>query len=269
MSAISVFVFILLVYKIIESDITLIWKQLLSIAISFVTYLLFFNWKVSLIICIGISFHEYCHILAARKLGISTKGFYLIPFLGGVALMESRPRSRKDQAIIYLMGPLGGGLLSILIGCLYFFFRIPILGQASIWMLYINLFNLLPFSILDGGRLLESITYSINRTFGMFCSILSTIIGAIVLWTFSPVIALIVSVYAGASLSKEINDWNHHRNGRAYLASEDWLNEIKKQSNIGILLTIISWSLTIIILYFSKLLLENTFNLSPLDLFNK
>lgn len=264
---ISICISIYAVYRIIGSDLPLIARQLFSFILTFVTYLLFFNWKVALIICAGISFHEYCHILAARKAGIPTKGFFLIPFLGGIALMDKVPSSRKDQALIYLMGPLGGGLFSILIGVIYLYSGIPIIGQAAIWMIYINLFNLLPFSILDGGQLLGSVTYSINRTLGLFSSILSTIVAIIILWKFNPMISVLIFIYGGLPLINEIINWNNTRLGKYYLVDNNYLNAPVKQSRLQMSITLFSWALTAGILFYSKCYLEQNCGLSPLDLF--
>lgn len=267
MSLVSIFISIFLVYKIVQSDLPQLVRQLLSAAITFAVYLLVFNWKAALIICIGISFHEYCHILAARKVGIPTRGFYLIPFVGGVALMEKVPLSRKDQALISLMGPLGGGVFSILIGIIYLYTGIPFIGQAAIWMIYINLFNLLPFSILDGGQLLNTITYSINRGFGLACAILSTIAAIIILWNFNPTISVLVFIYGGIPLIQEIYDWNAARSGKTYLISEKYFNVPVKLSRLQMFLTLASWLTTALVLYSSKYYLEQIFNLSPFDMF--
>lgn len=267
MSLISVCISVYVVYKIIGSNLPLVARQLFSFILTFVTYLLFFNWKVALVICVGISFHEYCHILAAHKVGIPTKGFFLIPFLGGIALMDKAPSSRKDQAIIYLMGPLGGGLFSILIGVIYLYSGIPIIGQAAIWMIYINLFNLLPFSILDGGQLLSSVTYSINRTLGLFSSILSTIIAIVILWSFNPAISVLVFIYGGLPLIVEAINWNNVRLGKDYLVDNNYFNIPLRQSRSQMLITLFAWTATIGILYYSKYYLEQNFNLNPFDLF--
>ena len=267
MSLVSIFISIFLVYKIVQSDLPQLVRQLLSAAITFAVYLLVFNWKAALIICVGISFHEYCHILAARKVGIPTKGFYLIPFVGGIAFMEKVPSSRKDQALISLMGPLGGGVFSILIAAVYLYTGIPVIGQAAIWMIYINLFNLLPLSILDGGQLLNTITYSINRSFGLACAILSTIIAIIILWSFNPAISVLVFVYGGFPLIQEISDWNAARSGNIFLISEKYFDVPLKLSRFQMFLTFISWLATAAMLYSSKCYLEKNFNLNPFDLF--
>src|ERR1700722_4962725 len=156
-----------------------------SAVITFACFALMFNWKVSLLLMTAIGFHEQCHVWAAQYLKLKTKSFIFIPFLGGISFVLGSHKTRMQQAIVVLGGPVGGGLLALIIAGIYYLTGIPWLAATSYWMFWLNVMNLLPFAFLDGGQLLGCITYSINQTLGVVCFAVSTFIGAIVLAQFN------------------------------------------------------------------------------------
>jgi Zn-dependent protease/CBS domain-containing protein len=117
---------------------------------------------------LSVIFHEFCHSLVARRLGLPMKGITLFIF-GGVAEMGDEPPSAKVEFWMAIAGPLSSFLLAII------FYLIYVQGLAAKWTLpvngvirylaYINVllavFNLLPAFPLDGGRVLRSILWGI------------------------------------------------------------------------------------------------------------
>ena len=117
----------------------------------------------------SIIFHEVSHSLVARQFGLPMKGITLFIF-GGVAEMESQPKSPKVEFLMAIAGPIS----SIFLGSLLYFIRSA--GQTMGWskplngvlqyLMVINFilagFNLLPAFPLDGGRILRSILWSIK-----------------------------------------------------------------------------------------------------------
>ena len=55
-------------------------------AASFAGYAILFSWKFALLLMIAVGWHESGHVWAMKKMGIKTKGFYFIPFVGGAAV---------------------------------------------------------------------------------------------------------------------------------------------------------------------------------------
>lgn len=242
-------------------------KQIGFALVTFAIYTAIFNWQVAAVLCVGIGFHEYSHLWAARRLGLSTKGFYLIPFLGGLALVTERPKTRSDQAFIALMGPIGGGALALVTAGAYVLTDIPVLGTAAAWMLYVNLFNLLPLSILDGGQIMDTITHSINRTLGFVCQAASTAIAIVFLWHFSPVLSIFVVLMGGPPVVREYKNWNNYRHGRDYLVDENYLHPMKPQSMKNVAFTVAAWFGTAGVLLLLKVYLESVRNVHLMDLF--
>lgn len=153
-------------------------------AFSFAGYALLFSWKFALLIMIAIGFHESGHVWAMKKMGIKTKGFYFLPFVGGAAIASENYRTYGENAFIAIMGPIWGLLMAFGTVCLYWFTDNPLWAAAGAWMATINLFNLLPVNPLDGGQLMKCIAFSINKSFGYVFMGVSLISGAIILWTF-------------------------------------------------------------------------------------
>jgi Zn-dependent protease len=135
-------------------------------AVSMVSYAYLFTWKFAIMIMVLLLVHEYGHIWAMKRCGLSVKGIYFIPFLGAAAVTEEMFKSRRDEAYIAIMGPIFGFALSGIALVVYIVTQNALFGAAAGWMAMINLFNLLPINPLDGGRIMKSIAFSINSKFG-------------------------------------------------------------------------------------------------------
>ena len=82
--------------------------QFILIIFTFSIYQVLLGWKIALLLVFGIGFHEMCHLWMAKRQGIPTGGFYMIPFLGGVAMIKGRYESLWQQSLVVLAIPLGG-----------------------------------------------------------------------------------------------------------------------------------------------------------------
>jgi len=102
--------------------------------------------------------HEIGHAVAIRAKGLRTGFMVFIPFVGGAVTLRDQPRSAYDDAQIGLAGPAAGTVASL--GCL----QIYKWTADPLWLLIaflgfgLNLFNLLPIGLLDGGRISAAIT---------------------------------------------------------------------------------------------------------------
>lgn len=219
-------------------------KQIGSVLLTLAVYSWLINWQAAILLVIAVGFHEMSHLWAARKMKLETGGFYLMPFMGGVAFITQRYRTLGEQAFVVLLGPAGGGLLAVITAVVYHFTHIQFLAAAAVWMCYLNLFNLLPLSFMDGGQLLDTVTYSINRTFGFVLRVVSTLVALVVLFKLAPVIAIMVLVFGGVSLVKEYNNWKAYREGNFHLCSSEYIYPPKKLTLGQGALTVGGWILT-------------------------
>ena len=128
---------------------------------AFASWSLIFNWQFALMLLGVIVFHEYGHIRAMKKFGIPTKGIYLIPFFGGVAVGD-KASTYWQEVYISMMGPVFGLYMSLAFWAAFLVTGIPTLGMVATFSALVNLFNLLPVYPLDGGHVLKAITLSAN-----------------------------------------------------------------------------------------------------------
>lgn len=133
---------------------------------SMASYIYLFTWPFAIMVMISLFIHELGHIIAMKRCGLKTKGIYFIPFLGAAAVTDEMFKSRRDEAYIAIMGPIFGLALSGIVLIIYMVTQNALFAAVAGWMAMINLFNLLPISPLDGGRIMKSITFSTNSKLG-------------------------------------------------------------------------------------------------------
>jgi Zn-dependent protease len=104
-------------------------------------------------------FHEYGHLRAMRSFGIKTKGMYLIPFVGGIAVGENAKTHWQD-VYIAMMGPVFGLAMTIAFYAAYLATSNHFAGLVASISALVNVFNLLPIHPLDGGRVVRALVFS-------------------------------------------------------------------------------------------------------------
>src|SRR5919198_5892405 len=116
------------------------------------------GWAAAIGFVVLLFVHEMGHWIVMRLKGVPASAPLFIPFLGAMIGMRALPRSVKDEAEIGIAGPIAGtaGALACLgLEALYGGRLWPLLALLG---LYLNLFNLLPVSPLDGGRIVAAIS---------------------------------------------------------------------------------------------------------------
>ena len=146
------------------------------------SWLFSIEFAIALILCLV--FHEYGHIRAMKYFGLKTKGIYLIPFVGGLAISDDKINTRWQDIVISIMGPTFGLILSIVCLLGYWLTDIEILAGIAVFNALLNLFNMLPVLPLDGGHVLKSIAFSINSRVGIVACALGAALGVFVSYHF-------------------------------------------------------------------------------------
>ncbi len=103
--------------------------------------------------------HEYGHYIMAKLAGLNPSRPGLIPYLGGYVLFDE-PNNQNELFKVAIMGPVFGGVLGIISLYLYLVFDGVFFYRLAIISLILNLFNLLPFSILDGAKVFMALGYN-------------------------------------------------------------------------------------------------------------
>jgi Zn-dependent protease len=142
------------------------------------SWLFSIEFALALIACLV--FHEYGHIRAMKHFGMKTKGIYLIPFIGGLALSDERINTRWQDVVISIMGPTFGLLLSIACLVVYWLTGNVFFAGLAAFNALLNLFNLLPILPLDGGHILKSISFSMNSVTGLIACVAGAAIGVFI-----------------------------------------------------------------------------------------
>jgi Zn-dependent protease len=131
---------------------------LLSMLLAVWAYAMLWGLPFALGFVLLIFVHEMGHALVMQQQGIRAGAPVFIPFVGAVIAMKSMPRNAWVEALVGIGGPVLGsvGALVCLIvgwagGSLFWY------GLAYTGFL-INLFNLIPISPLDGGRIVGVIS---------------------------------------------------------------------------------------------------------------
>ena len=124
-----------------------------TMIISMFAYSLVFGWKYAVGFVLLIFFHEMGHFIAARQRGLDVGAPTFIPFVGAWIQLKEMPHDVHTEAYIGFAGPLVGTLAAMV--C-YLIAR-ETDSQLMLALAYsgfmINLFNLIPISPLDGGRI--------------------------------------------------------------------------------------------------------------------
>ncbi|MFA7554163.1 MAG: site-2 protease family protein [Spongiibacteraceae bacterium] len=130
-------------------------------------YAWLFTVEFALVIVACLVIHEYGHVRAMQYFGIKTKGIYLIPFVGGLAVSDDKINTRWQDVVISIMGPCFGLLMSLACLLIYWLTDIELFAGAAVLSALLNLFNLLPILPLDGGHVLKSISFSMRSWVGL------------------------------------------------------------------------------------------------------
>jgi tetratricopeptide (TPR) repeat protein len=126
-----------------------------TLVITYVALQLPFSTYSILILLAGILLHELGHFLAMLVYRYRDSDSLCVQLMGTASAAGKENVACWKQIIIILMGPLPGIVAGFLLLALHQRDPIPWLYEAAIIFLLLNYLQLLPFSSLDGGRLLR------------------------------------------------------------------------------------------------------------------
>jgi Zn-dependent protease len=136
--------------------------MLLTMAVSVAAYALFFGPIFAVGFVALLLAHEMGHWLVLRAKGVPASAPIFVPFLGAVIGMRGRPRNVKDEAEIGIGGPVTGIAAALVVGVAGSLLPAgqpqALLYALAYTGLLLNLFNLIPVSPLDGGRVVAAIS---------------------------------------------------------------------------------------------------------------
>lgn len=157
-----------------------------TMLISLVVYAWIYGWRYAAGFIALLFVHEMGHYIAAKQRGLNVGAPTFIPFVGAWIELKELPHDAETEAYVGMGGPLVGTL-----GALACYFVARDGGHELRWLLavayggfFLNLFNLIPVSPLDGGR----ITAVLSPRIWLLGA---PILVAMFLWRPSPILILV------------------------------------------------------------------------------
>ncbi len=182
-------------------------KTGLSMIVCIWAYALNWGWAFAAGFVLLIFVHEMGHAIALRYFGIKSGVPVFIPFVGAFIAMKELPHNVRIEAWTGIAGPLLGtaGALVCWGVALYtgdkFWYALAYTG------FFINIFNLIPLSPLDGGRTVAAISPRI-WIFGFIGILL------LFLQSYNPILLFILFISGGKALAqwrkKEVRDEEYY-----------------------------------------------------------
>ena len=128
-----------------------------SMLVSVAAYSLIWGWKFAIGFVVLLFVHEMGHVIALRREGVQASAPLFIPFLGALVWAKSLGGNALAEARVGLAGPILGTIGAA--ACL----PIAAATGSDLWTalaftgFFLNLFNLLPVTPLDGGRAMAAL----------------------------------------------------------------------------------------------------------------
>jgi Zn-dependent protease len=127
-------------------------KTLGTMLLSVGAYATQWGWPFALGFVLLIFVHELGHAIVLRREGIAAGAPVFIPFVGAFITMQGMPRDAYVEAKVAIGGPVLGSLGAWALLIVAVATGHPFLAALAQVGILINLFNLIPVSPLDGGR---------------------------------------------------------------------------------------------------------------------
>jgi Zn-dependent protease len=129
-----------------------------SMIVSIFAYSLVFGWGYAVGLVLLIFAHEMGHFLAARQRGLNVGTPAFIPFVGAWIALKETPLDVETEAYIGFAGPFVGTIATLCVYIIARKYESDLFLALAYAGFFINLFNLIPISPLDGGRITAVLT---------------------------------------------------------------------------------------------------------------
>lgn len=123
-----------------------------TMLISIFAYAWIFGWWYATGLVLLILVHEMGHFIAARQRGLDVGAPTFIPFVGAWIELKEMPHNAETEAYVGIAGPLAGSFGALACYWLARHYDSSLLLALAYAGFFINLFNLIPLSPFDGGR---------------------------------------------------------------------------------------------------------------------
>jgi Zn-dependent protease len=115
-------------------------------------YSLLWGWQFAAGFVVLIFIHEMGHVIQLRREGVKASAPMFVPFIGAVITSRSLGDNALAEARVGLAGPILGSIGALVPLIIYHITGNELWRALAFFGFYLNLFNLIPLSPLDGGR---------------------------------------------------------------------------------------------------------------------
>ncbi len=155
-----------------------------SMLLAIGTYALIYGWPYAVGFVLLLLVHELGHYTAARRRGLPVGLPTFIPFMGAWIDLKARPMDAETEAFVGLAGPMVGSAAAFVCYLIALSTGERMFLALAYAGFMLNLFNLIPVSPLDGGRIMAAISPRL-----WFVGL--PMLVAVFFWQPSPIIVLI------------------------------------------------------------------------------
>jgi Zn-dependent protease len=121
-------------------------------------YTRIWGWQFAVGFVLLLLVHECGHLLVAKKFGLKVGAPVFIPFMGAFIALKEAPRNAWMEACVGIGGPMLGSLGALVCNALGEILDAPIFIALAWFGYFLNLFNLTPVGMLDGGRIVTALS---------------------------------------------------------------------------------------------------------------
>jgi Zn-dependent protease len=129
-----------------------------SAVISVAAWSLIFGPWAAVALVVMIFVHEMGHVVEIRRQGMQATAPIFIPFMGAAIFQRSHPTDALHQAQIGIAGPIAGTIGATIAFIFFTSTHAPIFLIAAWFGFFLNLINLIPAGMLDGGWILAPVS---------------------------------------------------------------------------------------------------------------
>ncbi|MCW2949276.1 MAG: peptidase [Thermoleophilia bacterium] len=130
----------------------------ISMVVSIGAYALFFGWPFAVGFVLLLFVHELGHAIQLKREGLAAGAPMFIPFLGAMIAMRELPHDAAMEARVGIAGPILGSLGALAVHAAAIALDSDLLLALAFTAYFLNLFNLVPVSPLDGGRIAAALS---------------------------------------------------------------------------------------------------------------
>jgi Zn-dependent protease len=124
-----------------------------TMVFSMAAYSWIFGWPYAVGFVLLLFCHEMGHYIAAKQRGLDVGAPTFIPFVGAWIQMKDMPHNVETEAYVGFAGPIVGSVAAVVCLILARELDSELLLALAYSGFMLNLFNLIPVSPLDGGRI--------------------------------------------------------------------------------------------------------------------